>query len=572
MAYSNQNGQSGVSIILLTMRSMIINEIPRKKLKRSKWLIGVIIFGILVSCVYLFVAYKTTIISLLSFRNPKVVYDTFTVSFGSDISSDYQTVVKNDVKDMVFNGKPRFQFVDKDGDIQIESVKQDDNVEVFSDTLIPVGHMYSLKTSTDETDIKNMHVYVLSDAYSGYLKSQYGIDVQKVDSVDNLVAVMKVSDNNVGLIEYKDLDYRMKVLSVNGLYYLDNPEGGIHIRFYASSNNSAILDILKKNISVVGLELNKKNVLKLNMSGVVAISRGVASKMDSLGEFDYPAEYLGSFLADADLTHVSNEVSFVDGCTSYSGMRFCSRPAYIQTLEASGVDIVELTGNHNNDYGSTANANTINTYTSLGMKYFGGGLNKDDAAKILYEDVNGTKVAFLGYNYYDTMLKSGAIAWGTTAGANSYSESKLESDIATAKANADIVIVDFQFQECYCYPTSDVIYPLCYKPISSPDQKGVFRKAIDLGANIVIGTQAHQPQTYELYGDGVIFYGLGNLYFDQDNWIGTRQGLVLSLYFDNGKYVQTKITPIYMDSSFQPKLATKAQGDLLMQLLKTARN
>ncbi len=126
------------------------------------------------------------------------------------------------------------------------------------------------------------------------------------------------------------------------------------------------------------------------------------------------------------------------------------------------------------------------------------------------------------------------------------------------------MIVDFQFQECYCYPDGDVIYPICYKPLSNPDQKDVFRKAIDLGATIVVGTQAHQPQTYELYGNGVIFYGLGNLYFDQDIWIGTRQGLVLTHYFDNGKYINTKITPIYMDSSLQPDFATEAQGDQLL--------
>ena len=34
---------------------------------------------------------------------------------------------------------------------------------------------------------------------------------------------------------------------------------------------------------------------------------------------------------------------------------------------------------------------------------------------------------------------------------------------------------------------------------------------------------------------------MGNLYFDQINWIGTRQGLVLTHYFYDGRYIQTKI-------------------------------
>ena len=308
------------------------------------------------------------------------------------------------------------------------------------------------------------------------------------------------------------------------------------------------------------------------MSGVVAISRGLAYKMDSLKNYDYPAEKLGGFLADADLTHISNEVSFTDTCKVYSGMRFCSNTKYFETLTASGVDIVELTGNHNNDFGSANNAKSIQMYKDAGMRYFGGGLNKDDASKILYEEVKGTKIAFLGYNYYDSMLKTGAIAWGSTAGANSYTEAKMKADIEEARKNADIVIVDFQFQECYSYPSSDVVYPICYKPLSSPDQKGTFRKAIDFGADIVIGTQAHQPQTYELYGNGVIYYGLGNLYFDQKYWIGTRQGIVLTHYFYKGKHIQTKLTPIYMDSSLQPELATKTESEQLLKSLKNARN
>ena len=159
-----------------------------------------------------------------------------------------------------------------------------------------------------------------------------------------------------------------------------------------------------------------------------------------------------------------------------------------------------------------------------------------------------------------------------TSGANSYSEEKLTQDLSQAKEKGALVVVTFQFQECYSYPASDVIYPICYKPLSSPDQKKVFRQAIDLGADIVVGTQAHQPQTYEVYKEGIIFYGLGNLYFDQDNWIGTRQGIILSLYISENDLKQVVITPTIMDSSLIPKVAGKTDSNLLLNLLKSARN
>lgn len=149
----------------------------------------------------------------------------------------------------------------------------------------------------------------------------------------------------------------------------------------------------------------------------------------------------------------------------------------------------------------------------------------------------------------------------------------MREDVKQARENADVVIVTFQFQECWSYPPTDVIYPICYKPLSNPDQKAVFRKAADFGADIVIGSQAHQPQTYELYEDSVIFYGTGNLFFDQNLWIGTRQGLIYSHYIYEGRLIQSRITPIYMGrDDLMPRLATEEQGDLLMRLLKEARD
>ena len=71
---------------------------------------------------------------------------------------------------------------------------------------------------------------------------------------------------------------------------------------------------------------------------------------------------------------------------------------------------------------------------------------------------------------------------------------------------------------------------------------------------MVVGTSAHQPQTFELYGDGVIYYGLGNLFFDQVWWPGTTRSLILSHYFYKGKHLQTKVVPTVYDSAMQTKL------------------
>jgi poly-gamma-glutamate capsule biosynthesis protein CapA/YwtB (metallophosphatase superfamily) len=536
---------------------------------------SLLIFCILILPVLYAIDYKTINIVIFT-KQTKIVYDTFKVHIDDSVPEKFQNTIKEKLGAIEFNGIKRFEFVDEKAHINISDTTKEGSVDVFKKDLIAVGHIYSLLTEITEKSLSSYNIFLLDNTYAEYIKEQYNVDATVLNEKETLIAKLKSNDKNIALVGFGDLEPSLKVLYVDNNYFLDNQKGSIPIRFYAEMNNddrNFILAVMKKNLTEYIEDWSVDKLAKINMSGVVAMSRALAYKMDSSKDYDYPAKYIGPFLANADLTHVSNEASFVDGCRVYSGMRFCSNPKYIEALVTSGVDIVELTGNHNNDFGASNSTKSIKMYVNKGMRYFGGGLNSEDAAKILYEEVKGTKIAFLGYNYYDTMLKTLALAGTNRSGANSYSEKKVENDIKEARENgAEIVIVDFQFQECYSYPSGDVVYPICYKPLSSPDQKGTFKEAIDLGADIVIGTQAHQPQTYELYKDGVIFYGLGNLYFDQKHWIGTRQAMILTHYFYDGKHIQTKITPTYMDASLQTKISTDSQRNQLLKSLRIARN
>ena len=127
-------------------------------------------------------------------------------------------------------------------------------------------------------------------------------------------------------------------------------------------------------------------------------------------------------------------------------------------------------------------------------------------------------------------------------------------------------IVNIQFYECYAYPDQRIAYPRCDQPIEN--QKEFFRHLIDLGADIVVGTSAHQPQTFELYQEKPIFYGLGNLFFDQIYWPDTRRSLILTHYFDGSKYLQTRISPTIYDDSFKTRLLDQAESqDFLSRLI-----
>lgn len=506
----------------------------------------------------------------------KVKYQTYTISFDDSVSDIYIENIEKSLGALQFNEKPRFSF--KKGnrsDIKISMVSNEKSKKISGKDLIPVGHLYSLLDNTKREELEKYNIFVLSELNNQFLKEEYSLSSTVLSSTDELLLKLKEDDNNIAFLDFKDLDFRFKILKLDDDYYLDSNSASLSANFYLDVKENVsdyIITVISKNIDLGDSSWDRDKLVKINMAGVVAMSRGLALLTDRSGDYGYAARNIGEFLADADLTHISNEASFVPGCNVYSGMVFCSRPEYMEVLQLSGVDIVELTGNHNNDFGAQYSAASIQMYEEAGMRYFGGGLNNEDASEILYENVNNSTIAFLGYNYYDSIYPSVAIASESRSGANYYSEEKLERDIKKAKEKADIIIVTFQFQECWSYPESDVIYPVCYRPLESPDQKKVFRMAIDLGADIVVGSQAHQPQTYELYEDGIIFYGTGNLFFDQYMWIGTRQGMVLSHYIYDGVHIQSKITPIYTDRDLKPSIATQEQAELLMKLLKDARD
>lgn len=497
--------------------------------------------------------------------NTVLPYESFKISLGDSFPKNIEDEIRNKLSQIEKDGTKRFVF-DTNSEIKLG---WGENGYLLTKYIIPVSHFYTISD-----DFKpNSQKIVIDSSIPSDIQSLLKIKYPTASVVNNVKQSLDSNGKTVGLIQAKDLTFDYKLLKYEGKYFLDNKEGAIKYSVKLNQDNPFLENILKRNLdSLKEFEYSLEKVATLNQTGVTAISRALASKIEATNDNGWPAKKISAFLKSSDLTHISNEVSNVDGCIPSDGMRFCTNPKYMKTLKDIGVDIIELTGNHNNDFGSKWNLDTIKYYDAQGWKYFGGGKDINDASKILYVDVKGTKLAFIGYNFYDTMLGTGAIATKKTAGANSYSDSKMKKNVEEAKKNADIVIVDFQFQECYSYPAHRGVYPICYKPLTSPDQQKYFRKAVEYGADIVVGTQAHQPQTYEIYNGKLIFYGLGNLFFDQAYWLGTRQGIILTHYFNEGKLIQTKLTTTMNDINLQPYITTGEERKYLLELLRDARN
>ena len=133
---------------------------------------------------------------------------------------------------------------------------------------------------------------------------------------------------------------------------------------------------------------------------------------------------------------------------------------------------------------------------------------------------------------------------------------KYEEEIKKLKSQGYNVIFTFQYLETYNYTPTD-------------QQGKDFERMSDAGAVIVNGSQAHQPQGFEIRENGFINFGLGNLFFGQEAGLPVKQGMLAKHIFYKGKHISTVMETIYIEDRSQPRL-TKGQerADLLKAVFK----
>lgn len=276
--------------------------------------------------------------------------------------------------------------------------------------------------------------------------------------------------------------------------------------------------------------LRKDSITKLSITGVSALTRSIGILMEEKGYATITTKLKPHF-QESDLVHISNEVSLKDSCVfSHRGRVFCSKAEHFKALLELKCNVVELTGNHNKDFGEKTFIETLNWYKANGIKTFGGGMNAADANQpLVIELKDGTRLGFIGFNEHCPLNEC---AKATVAGANAWNREKARTVLKRMKTElgVDVAIASVQFGEW------DFYHP-------QKSQRAIARDLIEFGADMVYGAHAHQIQQVEFYKGKPIFFGLGNFLFDEIQRIGVRQGMFINVVIAKGKILQTQ--PVY---------------------------
>ncbi|MCM3708364.1 MULTISPECIES: CapA family protein [Cytobacillus] len=215
----------------------------------------------------------------------------------------------------------------------------------------------------------------------------------------------------------------------------------------------------------------------------------------------------------------------------------------IHAVKNAGFTVMNLANNHLMDYGEEGLRDTLDVFNRYNMDYVGGGENRKEAKEhINYQDVNGVRVATLGFT--DAFVE-GSIATKDRNGLLSANPDVLFDMIEKAKnenhGNADLVVVNVHWgQE--------------YDTEATPRQKALAKAMVDAGADIIIGHHPHVLQSFDVYKDGIIFYSLGNFVFDQ-GWTRTKDSAMVQYNLTEDGTAAIDVIPLQIEEA-APRLAT----------------
>ena len=252
------------------------------------------------------------------------------------------------------------------------------------------------------------------------------------------------------------------------------------------------------------------------------------------------------WFGDADLTMVNLENPMtLRGTRVEKEYNFRANPKYARLLHGSGIDLVTLANNHILDYGSEGVFDTIANLDSAEVRHVGAGLNLDAARKPVIVDINGLRIGFLGY--LDSIrTRTLQFAGDSTAGPAGFTMDSLLQDIARLRDQADYIVINYHWGVEKSHETQQ-------------RQIDIAHRAIDAGADLIVGHHPHVLQGIERYKGKVIAYSLGNFIFGGNSHHSYATAVLrISIPVRSPSAYRARIIPVYVER-WQP-YALKGSG------------
>ncbi len=293
---------------------------------------------------------------------------------------------------------------------------------------------------------------------------------------------------------------------------------------------------------VLSFQKSHEKEAKISMAfvGDIMMDRGVRSVVHIHGGGDY--RYITrnlDFLNDFDIVFGNLEGPLSDEGSDLGGLySFRMEPSALEALLDANFSVLSIANNHAGDWGREAFEDTLKRLRLAGVATVGGGFDLQDAREVSIMEVEGHKVGFVGFSDLGPeWLEAGFDTAGILIAGSPYHDSVIKG----ASREVDTLIVSYHFGEEYMKEPND-------------RQRYLATRAVDLGADIVVGHHPHVIQSVERYGGGIIAYSLGNFIFDQNFSEETMEGLILVVEVE-GSEISFDTKKVKINRTFQPFLS-----------------
>ena len=330
-------------------------------------------------------------------------------------------------------------------------------------------------------------------------------------------------------------------------------------------------EIARRTVKPTAAELPASVPATVNLAPIVAATRDDTLTITAVGDllFDLsprtlvakeggraPLIKVESVLADSDITignlegPLSNRGTHVGGKTP--NLIFEGDPRSIESLKASGFDLLALANNHVMDHGPDAVEDTLKTLGDAGIASAGAGMNTAQAWKPAIIERKGKKIAFLSFSQ---IVPGGFLPSDTRAGmANGKDMTRALAAIRAAEQQADYVIVSYHWGVEQSW-------------IANAGQVRDARASIDAGADMVLSHHPHVMQALEFYKGKLIAYSLGNFLFPYKTVEG-RKSFILKAELGPGGSTGVRAIPVYMGEYGRPSIQTGASAAGILDKLR----
>lgn len=217
-------------------------------------------------------------------------------------------------------------------------------------------------------------------------------------------------------------------------------------------------------------------------------------------DFSYAYENVAPLIEAPDVA-ILNQETIISTEHNVSSYPMFNSPVEVgEEMLKIGFDVFNIATNHSLDCGEKGLISAINYWKSKNVITTGAYLNSEEQQKVAVGEVNGVKIAYLGFTESTNGLSLPQDSEVVLVRASD--ETLLQQKIMKARQVADFVIVNAHWGNEYTHePTTE--------------QRELAKKLASWGADVIIGTHPHviQPVEYIDNADGrrtLVAYSLGN--------------------------------------------------------------